>query len=45
MDGSDSSKLNASSVLKMGINDNKAGMQDIDKEKINAIILKHSQSM
>ena len=26
------------------VNDTKAGMQDIDKEKINQIILKHSQS-
>ena len=28
----------------MQINDTKAGMENIDKEKINAIILKHSQS-
>lgn len=29
---------------RMQINDTKAGMQNIDKEKINSIILKHSQS-
>ena len=27
------------------INDTKAGMENIDKEKINAIILKHSKSI
>lgn len=35
---------NVSSVSRMQINDSKAGMQNIDKEKINAIILKHSKS-
>lgn len=34
----------ASTVSRMQINDTKAGMQNIDKEKINSIILKHSQS-
>lgn len=29
---------------RMQINDTKAGMENIDKEKINAIIKKHSQS-
>jgi hypothetical protein len=28
----------------MQINDTKAGMENIDKDKINSIILKHSQS-
>ena len=28
----------------MQINDTKAGMENIDKEKINSVILKHSQS-
>jgi hypothetical protein len=32
------------SVVRMQVNDDKAGMQNLDKEKINAIILKHSQS-
>jgi hypothetical protein len=32
------------SVSRLQINDSKAGMENIDKEKINAIILKHSQS-
>lgn len=35
---------NVSSVSRMQINDSKAGMKNIDKEKINAIILKHSKS-
>lgn len=35
---------NVTSVSRMQINDSKAGMQNIDKEKINAIILKHSKS-
>lgn len=26
-------------LLRMGLNDNKAGMQDLDKEKINKIIM------
>ena len=30
---------------RMQINDTKAGMQNIDKDKINSIILKHSQSI
>ena len=34
----------ASTVSRIQINDNKAGMQNLDKDKINAIILKHSQS-
>jgi hypothetical protein len=34
----------AQPVSRLEINDTKAGMQNIDKEKINAIILKHSQS-
>ena len=29
---------------RMQINDTKAGMENIDKEKINSIIKKHSQS-
>jgi hypothetical protein len=29
---------------RMKINDTKAGMENIDKEKINSILLKHSQS-
>ncbi|CAF0865981.1 unnamed protein product [Brachionus calyciflorus] len=33
-----------SNVSRMQINDTKAGMQNIDKEKINAIILKHSKN-
>lgn len=33
-----------SSHSRMQINDTKAGMENIDKEKINAIIQKHSQS-
>ena len=32
------------SVFRMQINDTKAGMNNLDKEKINSIILKHSQS-
>jgi hypothetical protein len=35
----------AQPISRLKINDTKAGMQNIDKEKINAIILKHSQSM
>lgn len=31
-------------VLRMQLNDNKAGMENLDKEKINSIIMKHSQS-
>lgn len=32
------------SSSRMKINDTKAGMENIDKEKINSIILKHSKS-
>ena len=35
----------AACLNSMDINDTKAGMENIDKEKINAIILKHSQSI
>ena len=31
-------------LSRVQVNDNKAGMQNLDKEKINSIILKHSQS-
>lgn len=37
-------KNGLSSHSRMQINDTKAGMENIDKEKINAIIQKHSQS-
>lgn len=36
---------NTKECARMQINDSKAGMQNIDKEKINSIILKHSQSL
>jgi hypothetical protein len=32
-------------ISRMQVNDTKAGMDNIDKEKINAIILKHSKSL
>jgi hypothetical protein len=38
------SKNNQACLNSMQINDTKAGMENIDKDKINAIILKHSQS-
>ena len=31
-------------VSRLQINDNKAGMENIDKEKINSIIMKHTLS-
>ncbi len=34
----------SSNYSRVSINDSKAGMQNIDKDKINAIITKHSQS-
>lgn len=37
-------ETNDSTVSRMQINDTKAGMQNIDKEKINSIILKNSKS-
>ena len=38
-------KSDLSKHSRMQINDTKAGMENIDKEKINSIIKKHSQSM
>ncbi|NXD27623.1 POLK polymerase, partial [Spelaeornis formosus] len=35
----DNSSYNDGVLLRMGLNDNKAGMQDLDKEKINKIIM------
>ena len=39
-----SSSTELSKHSRMQINDTKAGMENIDKEKINLIIKKHSQS-
>lgn len=39
------SNKNSSSVSRIQINDSKAGMENIDKDKINAIIMKHSKSL
>jgi hypothetical protein len=44
MDANDALRKNQTCLNSMQINDTKAGMENIDKEKINAIILKHSQS-
>ena len=44
-DKSEQAASNPACLNSMDINDNKAGMENIDKEKINAIILKHSQSI
>ena len=44
MEASSVSKNNQACLNSMQINDTKAGMENIDKDKINAIILKHSQS-
>jgi hypothetical protein len=45
MESGESSKTKEPhSVVRVQVNDDKAGMQNLDKEKINAIILKHSQS-
>jgi hypothetical protein len=41
---SSNNNLNPSIMSRIQINDSKAGMENIDKEKINAIIMKHSQS-
>lgn len=38
------SNSNKNNLSRLSINDTKAGMQNIDKDKINAIIMKHSQS-
>lgn len=35
----DDSSSNDGFLLRMGLNDNKAGMQGLDKEKINKIIM------
>ena len=37
-------KNESAQCKRIQVNDTKAGMQNIDKEKINQIILKHSQS-
>ena len=39
-----SNNLNQQALSRIQINDTKAGMENIDKNKINAIIMKHSQS-
>lgn len=44
MDANNALRKNQTCLNSMQINDTKAGMENIDKEKINAIILKHSQS-
>lgn len=36
----DNSNCSDGVILRMGLNDNKAGMQGLDKEKINKIIMK-----
>lgn len=39
----DNSSYNGGALLRMGLNDNKAGMQGLDKEKINKIIMEASK--
>uniref|UniRef100_A0A8V0Y933 DNA polymerase kappa n=1 Tax=Gallus gallus TaxID=9031 RepID=A0A8V0Y933_CHICK len=39
----DKSSYNGGALLRMGLNDNKAGMQGLDKEKINKIIMEASK--
>ncbi|XP_021237152.1 DNA polymerase kappa isoform X2 [Numida meleagris] len=39
----DNTSCNGGALLRMGLNDNKAGMQGLDKEKINKIIMEASK--
>ncbi|XP_065595814.1 DNA polymerase kappa isoform X2 [Cyrtonyx montezumae] len=39
----DNSSCNGGALLRMGLNDNKAGMQGLDKDKINKIIMEASK--